>query len=204
MSERQMLWVDGVGGYVVCLGPEVTLGHPGGDGEAAPDVGLLADVSTRHAAIRRVDGGWLLAPKGVVTIDERPLDGPTLLTDGALVALGDAVRLRYRKPHSLSTTGVLSVESGQRIVTSIGGPAADAVLLMAESCVLGPKSHSHVRCPRWSSDVILFRGSEGLLCRADGELYADSERRRGPVVIRPGMRLEGQDFAFSVESIGEA
>ena len=204
-ATRQMLWVDGVGGYLVCLGEETVLGHPGGDAswEKGPDVGLLADISSRHAGIRRVEGGWLLIPRGAVAIDGKPIDGPTLLEDGVEVRLGEAVRMRFRKPHSLSTTAVVTVESGQRVVTAVGGPAADALLLMAESCVLGPKPHSHVRCPKWSSDVILFRGSEGLLCRADGEVSVNSEVRRGPIVVAPGTRIEGQDFAFSVEGVEE-
>ncbi|MHC4176980.1 MAG: FHA domain-containing protein, partial [Planctomycetota bacterium] len=56
-AERFMLWVDAVGGFWVCLADEITLGQPVRAGLA--DVPILADISSRHARIRRDGEGYL-------------------------------------------------------------------------------------------------------------------------------------------------
>jgi len=193
-----MLWVDGVGGYLLTLADEVTIGQPASDGDPAPSIGLLADLSRRHAKLARREGRYVLTPHGETTIDGRRIDGPTVVEDGASIGLGSA-RLRLRRPHALSATAVLTVESGHRTA-----PAADAVLLMAESCVVGPRPHSHVRCAGATDEVILFRGAGGLRCRASGPLVVDGVAHTGTVAVEPGLRMEGQDFALCVESVGEA
>ena len=55
---QYLLWVDGVGGYHVCLGHRVTLGQAGLD--AAADIPILADVSRHHATIQRDPEGYFL------------------------------------------------------------------------------------------------------------------------------------------------
>ena len=67
-----------------------------------------------------------------------------MLADNQLIQLGDNVRLRFTKPHALSATARLVLESHHKTQ-----PSADAVLLMADSCVLGPNRHCHVRCRNW-------------------------------------------------------
>ncbi len=191
-----MLWVDGVGGFHLCLAHELTLGHPGSDrtGDTAPDIGLLADLSGQHAKLRRVEGNWMLTPLAPVWLDDHPIEGPTLLTDGVELRLGETMRLRFRQPHALSATALLTVESGHRTT-----PAADGIVLMAESCVLGPKPHSHIRCQSWATDVLLFRAAEGLLCRCEGGLLVDGTPTKEPVKISPGLPIEGQDFTICIE-----
>ena len=199
--DQQMLWVDGVGGFLICLADEVVLGQPavGGAADGRPDVPILADLSRKHLRIKRESGNYVLVPHGSTWVDDRPIEGPTALTGGELVRLGHGVKLRFTKPHALSATARLTVESGHRTT-----PSADAVLLMAESCVLGPESHSHVRCPAWTEEAILFRGAGGLYCRAGKPLRVGDQEIKGPLKIEPGTRIEGQDFAMSVERVTEA
>lgn len=193
--EQQMLWVDSLGGYLVTLADEVTIGLPASAGGDAPDLAILADLSRRHARLARTGGSYVLTPYGPTTVAGKPIDGPTVLEDGARFSLGE-VEFALRRPHALSSSAVLTVESGHRTV-----PAADAVLLMAESCVLGSKPHSHLRNLAWRDEAILFRGAEGLLCRSNGPLAADGQRADGPVRLSPGTRVEGQDFTLCVEEV---
>lgn len=196
---QRVLWVDGVGGFLLSLADELTLGQPGGVGHSGPDLAILADLSRRHARLSRRDGGYVLTPYESVTLDGRSLDGPTLIGHDAVIGLG-SVRLRLRRPHALSATALLWVESGHRTV-----PAADAVLLMAECAVIGPGAQSHVVCPQASAEAILFRGSGGSLrCRSGGPLAVAGREVAGPVVVPDGERIEGQDFAFCVEQVAEA
>src|SRR5262249_48676796 len=57
-SQRFLLWIDGVGGYLVCLGARVTLGQATPD--SFVDVPLFADVSRLHATLTRDAEGYLL------------------------------------------------------------------------------------------------------------------------------------------------
>src|ERR1700722_9123058 len=52
-----MLWIDSVGGFWVAKGNEVVIGQPGDPKQVA--LPILADISARHARIRR-DGEWYL------------------------------------------------------------------------------------------------------------------------------------------------
>ena len=119
-----------------------------------------------------------------------------MLKDGAGFRLGEVMRLRFRQPHALSATALLTCESGHRTT-----PAADGIILMAESCVLGPKPHSHIRCRGWAADVLLFRAAEGLLCRREGSLLVDGVPTKEPVKIFPGLPIEGQDFTICIEEM---
>src|SRR5262249_55200767 len=58
LPKRFFLWVDGVGGYLVCLSPRVTVGQAAGDTPA--DVPVYADLAKVHAEITRDAEGYLL------------------------------------------------------------------------------------------------------------------------------------------------
>jgi len=190
--KRALLWVDEVGGFLVCLDDQIVLGQPSQGGAIA--VPILADLSRRHAVIRREAGAYVLEPLQAVRIDGREVTGPTVLVDGQSIQLGDSVRLRFTKPHALSATARLDFESHHKTQ-----PSADAVLLMADSCVMGPNPHCHVRSRTAQHDVVLYRSGEGLQCRSAAELVVDGEARSGPIDVRPGERVEGESFSFTWE-----
>ncbi len=190
-SDRRMLWIDAVGGFLVCLDSEVTIGQPAAG--ATPGLAILADISRRHAVLRRESGSYVLEPFSPVKVDGRAITGPTPLPANCEVELGP-VRLRISRPHALSATAVVKVLSGHRTV-----PAADAVLLLGESCVLGPKQHSHIRCWNWGGELIIYRQGERLCCRSGGGLSVDGVPVAGEAILLPGARIEGQDFALSIE-----
>ncbi|MGI9457730.1 MAG: hypothetical protein ACR2NU_14285, partial [Aeoliella sp.] len=189
---RFLIWVDSVGGYLVCTDDEVVLGQPSpGSAIAVP---LLADLSRRHAILRREGAAYTLEPLGEVSVDGRKLSGPMVLGGEHEIQLGGTVRMRFVKPHALSATARLTLISHHRTE-----PRADAVLLMADSCVLGPKSHCHIECRGWPGDVVLFRRGEELCCRSSSPLTVGGVEVVGPTPIELGSRLEGEDFALSLE-----
>jgi FHA domain len=190
--QRALLWVDAVGGFLVCLDDEVVLGQPSpGNSIALP---ILADLSRRHAVIRREAGAYVLEPLQGVRVDGREITGPTVLVDRQLIQLGDSVRLRFTKPHALSATARLDFESHHKTQ-----PTCDAVLLMADSCVLGPGAHCHVRGRDWQHDVVLYRNGAGFQCRCAAPLVVDGEARSGPIEVDAGERVEGESFSFTWE-----
>ena len=188
-AKRFMLWVDAVGGFWVCLGDQIVIGQPIRCGTV--DVPILADISSRHARIRRDAEGYLIEALREVRLDGRPLSGMGPLVDGSRITLGGNVRLKFRRPHALSATARLDFISNHRTQ-----PSADAVLLMAESCVLGPNPHSHVVCPDWQHEVILYRYDEQLYCRTSGSLEIDGvpQRGRGPITRNSRLRCEGSSI----------
>jgi hypothetical protein len=190
--KRALLWVDAVGGFLVCLDEQIVIGQPSPGGAIA--VPILADLSRRHAVIRREAGQYVIEPLQNVQIDGREIKGPTVLADGQRIQLGDSVRVRFTRPHALSATARLDFESHHKTQ-----PTADAVLLMADSCVLGPHAHCHVRCREWEQDVVLYRHGEGLQCRSAAPLVVEGEARSGPFDVRPGERVEGESFSFTWE-----
>lgn len=193
-AQRWLMWVDGIGGYFVVHGEEIVIGQPAGQSDV--DLPIQADISRRHAVIRRDGGAYVLSPVQETQINGRRIDGPTVLADNDLIVLGEAVKLRFRKPHALSATARLDLECNHKTQ-----PRADGVILMADTLVLGPKSHSHIRCREWAHDVILFRRGEGVQCRTTGTLHIDGKAfdQHGPVAI--GSQVEGEDFSLSLEAV---
>ena len=195
-NDKFMLWVDAVGGFLVCLAEKVTLGQPVTCGAA--DVPILGDISSRHARIRRDGEGYLIEAIRRVRVDGQEVEKMAPLCDESRILLGEAVRLVFRRPHALSATARLDFDSHHHTQ-----PSADAVLLMADSCVLGPKSSSHVVCRDWNQEVVLYRHNEQLYCRTAGSLKIDGIRHRGRGPITANSRVEGEEFSLSLEEIRE-
>lgn len=191
---RFLLWVDGVGGYLVCPSDSIMIGQPTPGGEI--DVPILGDISRRHACIRRDGENYLIDPLRTVRVGGRAIESPTTLADGSLIELGDSVRLCFRRPHPLSRTARLEFVSHHRT-----HPAADAVLLAAESCVLGPGENCHVVCRDWTRDVVLYRQDADWHCRAAGDFEIDgvAATDRGPIGGRS--RVSADDFSLCLETI---
>ncbi|MBN2477421.1 MAG: FHA domain-containing protein [Pirellulales bacterium] len=192
--DKFMLWIDAVGGFWVCLGDKVTLGQPTACGTV--DVPILADISSRHARIRRDGEGYLIEAIREVQVDGLEVEKMAALSDGSRITLGEGVRLAFRRPHALSATARLDFASHHRTQ-----PSADAVLLMADSCVLGPKSSSHVVCREWDEEVILYRHDEQLYCRTKAALTIDGVRYQGRGRITVNSHIEGEGFSLSLEGI---
>jgi hypothetical protein len=110
--------------------------------------------------------------------------------------LGEGVKLIFRRPHALSGTARLDFASRHRTQ-----PLADGVLLMADSCVMGPKPYSHVVCRDWPQEVVLYRYEDQLHCRTAGPMEIDGRRCHDRSPIRRNSRVVGERFSFSLEPI---
>ena len=199
-SSRLALWVDAVGGYLVCLSDELTLGQPVAG--AAVDIPILGDVSRQHAVIERDAEGYVLRPLRTTYLDGQCVEHPRELKDAETIALGSqrGVQLAFRRPHALSMTARLDLKSRNRFE-----PAMDAAILMADTCILGPKQNSHIVCPDWSHDVVLFRRGDKLYCRTKAALEIDGRKvdaaGNRPAQITRNSRIEGSDFSMSLEEL---
>jgi len=195
--DRLMLWIDAVGGFWVCLADTVTLGQSDTDGEI--DVPIFGDLSRRHARIRRDGEGYLVEAIGLTRVDGRRVGDAAPLRNGSRIELGDRVRLVFRRPHALSATARLDFVSHHRT-----RPSSDAVLLMADSCILGPGARCHVVCRDWPQEVILYQHDGQLFCRTAGTLEIDGKtyRNRGPLLWNS--RVAGDGFSLNLEVLSSS
>ncbi len=69
--DRFLLWIDGVGGYLVCMGTRVNFGQavPG----SPVDVPLVADVSRMHATLSRDGEGYVLEAVRALQVNGKPV-----------------------------------------------------------------------------------------------------------------------------------
>jgi hypothetical protein len=194
--DRFMLWIDSVGGYRVCMGNEVTIGQPNPPQTA--DVPILGDLSSRHALVRRDGEGYLIEALRDVYVDGAPVGKVGWLRHQSRIQLGRSVRLLFRRPHALSGTARLDFLSRHRTQ-----PSADAVLLMADTCILGPKRHCHVVCPQWTRELILYRHEGELYCRTPGPFEIDGVACADRARITRNCRIQGEGFSLNLEAIKE-
>lgn len=192
-APRLLMWIDAVGGYLVCLEDEIVLG-PAGDGVA--DVPILGDVSRRHAVIRRDGEGYLIEPHRPVRVDGASLERSAPLSDGSRIELGESVQLCFRKPHPLSRTARLDIFSRHKTE-----PAVDGIVLMADSLIVGPGTQNHVVCRDWRQDLVLFRQGDALCCRSKAAYEVDGIPREGKTEIGYNARVTGEDFAMRIEQV---
>ena len=137
---RFLLWVDGVGGYLVCMDDRIVLGRAGADSHA--DVPLMGDLSRNHATLVRNGEGYLLQAHHASFVNGKPVAEQVVLRDGDVIRLGSTVELEFRQPSPVSATARLAIVSRHRLPLAV-----DGVLLMAETCIVGEAAQAHIPAP---------------------------------------------------------
>jgi tetratricopeptide (TPR) repeat protein len=193
-SKRFLLWIDGVGGYLVCLGNRVTVGQAVPD--ATVDVPIFADVSRLHATLTRDTEGYLLEASRTIQVNGQPVTR-SLLHAGDRVTLGSCCQFQFHQPVPISASARLDLVSGHRLKLAV-----DAVLLMADTLVLGPGPQTHVVMPDLEQPVILFRAKEGLGIRCAGKMSIDGHSCLQRGTLGPTSTVAGDDFTLAVEPVG--
>ena len=188
-----IIWVDGVGGYLVCCGHKNLLGQAIPDSDVT--IPLRGDVSRQHAMIETVEDRHLLHPFGPVCIDDRPLNEAAVLIHDQIFQMGDAVAIGYRKPHPLSSTAVLDFVSRHRTL-----PWSDAVLLAGDTIVLGSQTRNHVVCPHWKHEMILYRRTSGWCVKTKAAGSIDGHPLKNQT-LQDKSYITGENYSFSIEAI---
>jgi len=195
LPDRLILWVDGVGGFLVCRSDKVTLGQaiPG----TTVDIPILADLSKQHATIRREGDSYLIEPRGDVFLHGSRIHKPTLLANDDQLTLGHDTQLRFSIPHPLSATARLDFINN-RYRTE---PRSDAILLVSQSLVLGPNKQNHVVCSQWADDIVLFQQHNRLFCRSRQEIELDGRPLKSTTPVHCGQRISADGCAISLEEV---
>jgi len=192
---RFLLWVDAVGGYLVCLDDRIVLGRAGPDSHA--DIPLMGDLSRSHATVVRNGEGYLLKAHQASFVNGKPVVDQVVLRDGDVIRLGSTVELEFRQPSPVSATARLSIVSRHRLPLAV-----DGVLLMAETCIVGEALQAHIPAPALKSPVVLYRQAGTLWCRAEGAFDVDGRTcaSRAPLTLHSSVLGDG--FSFSLEPLG--
>ncbi|MFT5299486.1 MAG: hypothetical protein ACI87E_001578 [Mariniblastus sp.] len=192
-SDSFLMWVDGVGGYLVCVNRINTIGQA--VDLANISIPIQGDLRRRHARLETVGGQHIIEPLGPVTIAEKEITAPVELKHQQIISL-DGVRLKYTQSHPLSKTGRLDFVSRQRT-----SPWSDAVLLASQSIILGPNRDNHIYCPTWKSDLILFERHGTWYCRAKEAFEIDGEPFKAEGAIKFDSRISGEDYSLTLEPV---
>lgn len=180
LPRKLMLYVDGVGSFLLVRDRSVTIG--GASGSRQPDVPLLMDSSAGAALIERTDEDYFLSCSRPVLVNNQPTDRK-LLVNGDRIALTPKCRVRFEVPNAASTSALLSI-SGARVP----GTDATRVVLMDRSLVIGPGGSAHVRADDLAGQVILHVRDGRLFCNAEQEVTVDGR----PMDRQAGLPLDAQ------------
>ena len=198
-----VLWIDGVGCFWMSLAERVTIGGPESPSAKPPhpretaDIAILSDLKRRHATIVRTGEGYLLEAHGPARVAGRDVLDRATLADGALIELGRSVQWRIRQPSALSLSARLDFVSDHRPTQAV-----DGLVMLADTCLLGPGDENHIVCPDWAGQVLLVRQQDELWCRSRLELTVNGHRLGSGRRLRSGDVVAGEDLRFRIEQRG--
>lgn len=192
-DNRRMLWIDGVGGFLVAPGPEWTIGGSAAE-QSTEVIKVIGDIPSCAAKIRQQSSDYIWEPFVETMLSGAPVDRPALLRDGDEIGLGGSVAMSFHRPHPLSVSARLTLTSRHRF-----DPRADAVLLLADSCVLGPSKGAHVRCAHWPVDIVLTAREGTWQVRSAQPICVDGQDVGNRGTLEGRCRVESEGISFSVE-----
>ncbi len=137
-AETYRLWIDGVGGFLLCCSKSVTVGS-----SSSADIAIRAPISRQHATINFDGENWEW---------RQGESNRRLGRSPESLQLGQEVLLNFSQPHPWSQTARLTLQSSHRFIQGI-----DGYILMQRECLLGPTSDCHIRCPEWTETVVISR-----------------------------------------------
>lgn len=190
-----MMWIDGVGGYLVCPAARNTIGQA--ITQSNIQIPILGDLQRRHCRIETVERSHYLQPFGNLTVDGKTTCQPQELRSEQIIELEGGVNLKYARPHPLSGSARLDFLSRHRTQ-----PWSDCVLLASGPLVLGPDPRNHVYCPRWPWDLILFQRKGQWFARTRGKLEIDGIVYNAEGPFQLNSRIVGEEFTISLEPAG--
>jgi hypothetical protein len=190
-ASQYLLWIDGVGGYLVCLSHRVTLGQA--NPESLVDIPLLADVSRHHASLQRDPEGYFLEAIRKVQVNGQPTE-KVLLRSADRITLGGSCQMQFWQAVPVSASARLDLVSGHRFLHPV-----DSVLLMADTLLIGPGPQAHVVMPDLTQPLVLYRNKTTLAARWSGNLVINGKTHQGKGDLLPGATLQTEQLTLALE-----
>lgn len=158
---RSLLWIDGVGGFVVLAGATVAIGAGTGWNAQSPDLPLFGAISSRQAVLVRDREGYTLQPLKPMQRNGLPLLAPAMLASGDWIEFGGGAAARFTIPHPWSQTARLDFSVGRRLPRGVL-----SVILWADALVLGPQPPCHVEARDAEAEILVARRPNGFFYRS--------------------------------------
>ena len=192
--KRFLLWIDGVGSYLVCLGSRITFGQS--TPESNVDIPLFADISRIHACLLRDGEQYLIETSKGVLVNGVSVER-TFLVSGDQLSLSRSCEFVFQLPMPGSSTARLETEAIQRLPHSVNG-----IILMSEMVILGPGPQAHIPVG-WSQPLYLVRDRDQLSIRWKGAFYVDGQKNedRANILNYQGS-VHSDQFSFAIEPFG--
>jgi tetratricopeptide (TPR) repeat protein len=187
------LWIDGIGGYLVCLGARVTIGQI--NSETPVDIGIQADIPRQTAALQRENEGYLVESSRTISLNGKPTE-KSLLQCKDRIELAPKVGFDFRLPVPGGNSARLEPLTARRLPNGI-----DGILLMHEWLLLGPSNVSHVLIPDLKSNLSIRRKADQLFIGFAGEFLVNGLAAKDRVEIDGMTVVEGDGFSFAVEPV---
>jgi|GEM_PF-5768876 len=214
VPKRLLLWIDGIGHWLICLEPEIWVGRyvP----LSGIQVPLLADIGRRHLRLVRNESGedfvrahW---PASLVTGELQRVDDDdvqvnrvklsahpqsmTALEPHTTLELGERVLLDYRRPEPGRPAIIRSV-SGHRTV-----PAANAVVWITRTLTIGGGAENDIQCPNRNSRLKIEFGEDGVFVTGAESVSAPfAATADSPASNRAGIRVSSSDISLVLEPL---
>lgn len=118
------------------------------------------------------------------------------LKSGDRVTLGGSCQVQFWQPVPVSTSARLDIVSGHRFVQPV-----QAVILMADTLVLGPNERSHVPVPDLTQPLILYRTKQGLSARWTGILTVGKKTYQERAPVEPGTTLSTEQVSLALDRV---
>jgi len=189
-SERYVLWVDGVGSYLLLSGERTTIGRIGSS--ALADIALAGDIEGVHAEILRVEHDWFLVPRAPTRVGGRAVERH-LLADGDRIELSQKVRLDFRLPTSLSSSAVIELPRDQRLPCD-----ARRVILLDGNLILGATTACHVITPDAAARVVLRISEDTFHCHASQGVAIDGRDAGSESTVPLGAHVTAGKLSFTI------
>lgn len=172
-TRPRRLIIDGVGSTLLLAKDRVAIGRMVG-GTDAPDIALMADLSSVHAEIFRVDDDYFFIAHKPASINGRPVE-KHLLEDGDRIELGSRVRMTFRLPSRRSSSAVVEMGGSLRMPGDVR-----RVVLFDRYATLGPTTKHHVTLPPSAGSYTVFERGGGLYVRPMAGSSGGSEEMQLP------------------------
>jgi len=192
---RFLVWIDGVGVYLVCLNDRFEIGGARfNDSDEQADLALMSNLSRQHASIIRNGSDYLVESHGSAKLSGREIVDQTHLLDGNEITLSESVKLRFYLPSALSSSARIDFLSDHRPPQPI-----DGVVLMAETCLLGAGTENHVPCPNWPGTVLLVRRGDEVWCQSRLDIFVNEQHIPDGCVLNNHDIITGSEIRFHIE-----
>ena len=202
LESRYLLWVDGVGVFLLCLDSHITFGGIRQDSKQA-DVSFMTNLSRRHLTLSRSNGGYQFIPHDLVTFQNRqiPAEETTSLKKSATWEMGEDVKIQFRQPTVLSLTAVLDFPGVHRPLVGHPRTSVDRVVLMDQNCLIGAGKGQHIEVADCQHGMILYRSKNQLLCKSKGPIFKNSKPLNPSDSVQSSDIISGGDLRFRLEAV---